>query len=148
MIHRDLLSELSRLQAIFQTTRTQRLSYLGEDRTSASITALGSNFRTESKWYFLSANSIGSSAQIRRAGFQFYRMVAEPEGLRRPNSRKIAEPAPRQRCDNGRPTSPSRNVCKTSTASSLKLGSPFVLAARWVHRTTPSQFWALLLRVA
>jgi hypothetical protein len=45
-------------------------------------------------------------------------------GVSRPNSKKIAEPYPRQICDTGRPISASRNICRTLTPSSLKLGSP------------------------
>ena len=46
-------------------------------------------------------------------------------GVRRPNSRKIAEPYPRHRWDKGRLTSASRNVCKALATSLLKPGSPF-----------------------
>src|SRR5665213_2436603 len=55
-------------------------------------------------------------------------LPASPErrvlGVRCPNSKKMAEPCPRQRCDKGRPISASRNVCTTLTPSLLKLDSP------------------------
>jgi hypothetical protein len=59
-------------------------------------------------------------------------LPASPErrvlGVRRPNSRKIAEPYPRQTCDKGRPISASRNVCRILTPILLKLGlSRFLL---------------------
>jgi hypothetical protein len=61
-------------------------------------------------------------------------------GVRSPNSKKIAEPYPRQRCDKGRPISPSRNVCKALALSLLTLGSPVSISLLFQLQPTLRQW--------
>lgn len=56
-------------------------------------------------------------------------------GVRCPNSKKMAEPCPRQRCDKGKPISAPRHDCKTLTPSLLKFGSPDFLSAVLLNGT-------------
>jgi hypothetical protein len=49
-------------------------------------------------------------------------------GVRRPNSRKIAEPCPRHRCDKGKPVKDSRNVRSAPLPSLLAMLNRLSLA--------------------
>jgi hypothetical protein len=104
---RGSLSELRRFRAVFPTTDSSTTALCGAGRTSAPTSALGSSFRTGWTLCLQCANSTGSSAQARLSG---YRLLPDARvlGVRRPNSRKIAEPYPHQTCDKGRPISASR----------------------------------------